>query len=154
MNESRLRQIIQEELMQYYLDEGAVQRFLSKINVKQMIKKTAANLKYAIGRAKVENIIAARIILNTLKEQKITPEEAKYLKEKSIDFAKVLNILGFQFLPGGNILLQIVNKILKKYGINILPQGREVPDQYKDYKQQKLRKPTEPQKPAEPQKVA
>jgi len=130
ITEARIQQIIQEEIADFYLDEGKISDFLKKIDVKKMVIKKAGELRKAVGRAKVENIIAAKIILSCLKDQTITAEEIKFLKEKSIDFVKVLNLLGFQFMPGGNMILQIANALLKKKGIYIFPQGREIPKAY------------------------
>lgn len=147
VTEARLQQIIQEEVETYFLEEGKIKDFLSKINIKQMVIKKAGELRKAVGRAKKENIIAAKIILTALRDQNISSEEATYLKQKSIDFAKVINLLGFQFIPGGNMILQIANALLKKKGVYIFPQGREIPDAYKtpEQKEQDQQKELEAQ---------
>lgn len=74
-----------------------------------------------------DNYVAAEILLKILERKQVSEEQIKFLKEQSIDFTKVLAIIGLQAVPGSSIVLILLEKEAKKYGIDILPNPRSTP---------------------------
>lgn len=65
--------------------------------------------------------VAAEILVHLLEEKVVNKEQIHFLKEQSIDFTKVLALIGLQVIPGSSILLIILEKIAKSHGFSILP---------------------------------
>ena len=76
-----------------------------------------------------DNYIAAEILIRLLEEKPVSTEQLKFLKDQSIDFTKVLALIGLQAVPGSSIGIILIEKLAEKHGFTLLPRpNRELPD--------------------------
>ena len=116
---NRLEQIIKEEIDNYLLEqqlieEGLGEWFKKKIEV---VKDKAAEIKKSGVREGYETVLAAKILLNIIKNKDASPEEVKFLKSQAADLAKVVTLLGLQPVPGNNIIIKLLDTVFKKFNI-------------------------------------
>jgi len=75
------------------------------------------------------NYTAAEILLRLLDQQPISEEQIKFLKEQSIDFSKVLTLIGLQVVTGSSVAILLLEKIGKRHGFTLFPKpNKSVPD--------------------------
>ncbi len=116
---NRLEQIIKEEIDSYLLEQQLIEEglgdwFKNKI---QVVKDKASELKKAGVREGYETVLAAKILLNIIKNKDASPEEVKFLKSQAADLAKVVTLLGLQPVPGNNVIIKILDSVFKKFKI-------------------------------------
>ena len=81
----------------------------------------------AFKREAHETQLASKILLHLIEGHKETPEQIKFLKEQSIDFGKVLIIIGLQAVPCSSVAIIALEKIGQKHGFTIFPKAQEAP---------------------------
>ena len=116
---NRLEQIIREEvdiylLEQKLIDENLGSWFKDKIKV---IKDKALEFKKSGVREGYETVLAAKILLNIIKNKDASPDEVRFLKSQASDLAKVVTLLGLQPVPGNNIIIKLLDSVFKKFNI-------------------------------------
>lgn len=93
------------------------------------LRKRIATLGTDIKWEANKNYVAAKILVLLLENKPVSVEQIKFLKEQSIDFTKVLAIIGLQAVPGSSFAIILLEKIGKKYGFTILPKAdRKLPN--------------------------
>jgi hypothetical protein len=85
------------------------------------VKKTAI-------REKKETIVAARILRRYLLGKELSAEELKFLKEQSIDLARILPIVAAQAVPAPIPITPFLITLGKKVGIDLIPKEQLIPD--------------------------
>ena len=68
-----------------------------------------------------DTFIAAEILLRFLEEKPVSEKQIIFLKAQSIDFVKVLALLGLQAVPGSSVAIIALEKIGEKHGFSIIP---------------------------------
>lgn len=86
-------------------------------------KEKLALLVSDIKLEEMDNHIAAEILIRLLEKRPVSSEEIIFLKEQSIDLAKVLTLLGLQVIPGSSIVIIMLEKIAEKHGFTLLPKS-------------------------------
>lgn len=111
-----IRKIIKESLW------DKIKNFDIKKKIEELPSKTwdaAKNIKILAVREGKESALAAKILFKILKRGNVKREEVMFLKAQSIDLARIVAILGLAAIS--SIIPIILEKILKPYGISILP---------------------------------
>lgn len=99
-----------------------------KIEVLKLRKKIGT-LELDIKLEAGDDYIAAEILIRLLENREVTHEQISFLKDQSIDFTKVLAIIGLQAIPGSSIGIILLQKIAEKHGFSLLPDpNRTAPD--------------------------
>ena len=124
-----------EELVKYALEEDASEisgkpirtrprRVWTKLSlVIQRVRKTA-------GREKRETIVAAKILRRYVVHQDITEEEKQFLKEQSIDLARIIPIVLVQAVPAPIPITPFLIMFGKKVGIDLVPKEQKIPQMH------------------------
>lgn len=86
------------------------------------------NVRTSAIRERKETVIAARILRDHLKGKEITEEEKRFLREQSIDLARILPIVAVQAIPAPVPVTPLLIALGKKIGVNVLPTEQEVPE--------------------------
>ena len=102
-----------------------------KLDVKKLTSNLISFTKREAKETRIAAKIVAKIIGNYFKVDKdvVTEKEIKFLKEHSVDLAKIIPIIAS--LPTPIPYFQIA-LILKKFGVDILPTEKdlEIPDNH------------------------
>ena len=97
------------------------------------IAKILKSVKDTAVREGNETAVASKIVAKFVREGEITEEEKEFLKNQSIDLAKLVSIVASQAIPVPALTPALI--ILgKKIGIDLLPKGQEIPEEYKKKK--------------------
>ncbi len=102
---------------------------MSTEKIKEEVGKLRAHFETLKTDTKLEiedTHVAAEILLRLLEEQNVSKEQITFLKEQSVDFGKVLAIIGLQAVPGSSIALIVLEKIGQKHGFSIFPDPNKV----------------------------
>jgi len=89
-----------------------------------MTKIEAALRDFAtkVGNEAEETKEAGSIIRRHLAGEKISPEDNKILKAQMFDIMKGVGIgIPILVIPGATIIVPVIIRVAKKYGINIMP---------------------------------
>lgn len=104
------------------MNEAEVKLALEKLHEKWK------RLKLDIALEGKDNRIAAEILLCLLREKPVSNEQLRFLKDQSVDFSKILVLIGLQAIPGSSIGIIALEKTAEKYGFTLLPQpDRKIP---------------------------
>jgi hypothetical protein len=99
-----------------------------KIDVSKLREKIGV-LELDVKLEGHDDQIAAEILVRLLEKRPVSDEQINFLKEQSIDFAKVLALIGLQAIPGSSIAIIFLEKAAEKYGFSFLPKpNRKIPD--------------------------
>lgn len=99
-----------------------------KVDVSKL-KQRLATLGKDFRSGANKNYVAAKILILLLENKPVTQEQIHFLKGQSIDFTKVLAIIGLQAVPGSSLAIIVLERIGKKYGFSILPKkDRQIPN--------------------------
>jgi hypothetical protein len=99
-----------------------------KIEVAKL-RKAMANLKLDAELERHDNYIAAEILLKLLEKKPVSNPQIEFLKNQSIDFSKVLAIIGLQVIPGSSIAIVLLEKVAEKHGFSLFPDpNRKIPE--------------------------
>lgn len=86
--------------------------------------KTLGGIKnietYSVAEAR-DTFIAAEILLSLLEDKPVSEKQILFLKTQSIDFVKVLTLLGLQAVPGSSVAIIALEKIGEMHGFRIIP---------------------------------
>ena len=74
-----------------------------------------------------DTLVAGEILLLLLEGKQVSEEQLTFLKKQTIDFTKVLAIIGLQAVPGSSIAIIALQKIGEKHGIDIIPKPTAPP---------------------------
>ena len=85
------------------------------------------NISSATKREAKETYLASEILLKLSKGEDVSPEQIRFLKQQSVDFAKALTLIGLQAIPGSSIAIVALEKVAKKYGFTLFPQAQKEP---------------------------
>ncbi len=102
-----------------------------KQNISDEISKMSTDFKTLKNDGKIEGQdtqVAAKILLKFLESKPVTQEQITFLKTESIDFTKVLAIIGLQALPGSSVAIVILQKIAVKHGFSLFPEVIKDPE--------------------------
>jgi hypothetical protein len=102
------------------MDAKKIQEEVSKLRAKFTTLETDTKLEIR------DTHIAAEILLRLLEEQAVSKEQITFLKEQSVDFGKVLTLIGLQAVPGSSIAIIVLEKIGEKHGFSIFPYPNKV----------------------------
>ena len=92
------------------------------------LRKTLDNLKLDAKLERHDNHVAAEILLKFLEKKPVSNQQIEFLKNQSIDFTKVLAILGLQVIPGSSIAIVFLQKVAEKHGFSLFPDpNRKIP---------------------------
>ena len=91
------------------------------VKVKDKAVDKVKNARDAVIRERKETMLAAKILINILRRREASDKEIQFLKKQSIDIAKIVGLMGLQFIPLATSALILLKTILKKYGINFSP---------------------------------
>ena len=104
------------------LEAGIVKREAGKLRKKLISLKTSATSEAR------ETYVAAEILIKLLEDKPVSEEQIKFLKEQSVDVAKVLAIIGLQAVPGSSIAIIVLERFALKHGFTLFPKTRKMPD--------------------------
>lgn len=100
--------------------------------LKQKFEEEMNRIKHLGEESKRElqdNYAAAKILLKFLEEKPVSADEIQFLKAQSVDFTKVLVLIGLQAVPGSSIAIITLEKIGKQHGFTLFPNpDRTIPD--------------------------
>ncbi|HWY36088.1 MAG TPA: hypothetical protein VNX68_15695 [Nitrosopumilaceae archaeon] len=82
----------------------------------------------AFKREAHETQLASKILLHLIEGHPETPEQISFLKEQSIDFGKVLVIIGLQAVPFSSVAIIALEKIGQKHGFTLFPKAQVDPN--------------------------
>ncbi len=102
-----------------------------KQDINQELSKTSKDFKHLKTDAITEGQdtqVAAKILLLLLENKPVTPKEISFLKSESIDFTKVLALIGLQAIPGSSIAIVVLQKIAVKHGFSLFPKIVDNPE--------------------------
>ena len=97
--------------------EGVVKDYVSK--KQEDFKKSWKSFVFNAKKEGKETVEATKIIGKLLSKKEVTKDEIKFVKEQSLDLAKIVSLMAM-----GAVSMAIpiaLEKILKKYGISIMP---------------------------------
>jgi hypothetical protein len=94
---------------------------------KELLKKDIRELGAETKLEAYDTYVAGEILLLFLENKKVTNKQIIFLKKQSIDFSKVLVLIGLQAIPGSSAAIIVLQKIGEKHGINIIPKPIEPP---------------------------
>jgi hypothetical protein len=102
----------------------------------EKIKIDVVKLREKIGHLELDvklegrdDYIAAEILIRLLENRQVSPEQLNFLKGQSIDFTKVLALIGLQAIPGSSLAIIVIEKLAEKHGFSLFPNpNRETPD--------------------------
>ena len=122
-----------KDIVQYALltEEITVEVRTEKGNVWTRVRRVITNVRMASRRERIETVVAARILKKFILTRDITEEEKAFLKEQSIDIARILPIVAVQAVPAPVPITPFLIMLGKKIGIDIVPKEQEIPDEYK-----------------------
>ncbi|MFV0564995.1 MAG: hypothetical protein ACK5NB_04080 [Flavobacteriaceae bacterium] len=103
-----------------------------KEQISQALNKTSKDFGNIKTDAKIEGedvYVAAKILLLFLENKPVTPQQISFLKTESIDFTKVLALIGLQAVPGSSVAIVILQKIALKHGFSLFPSLINNPEQ-------------------------
>ncbi|MBI1224972.1 MAG: hypothetical protein GC192_07015 [Bacteroidetes bacterium] len=102
------------------------------------IEKIKADALLAIGKFKSietfseeeghDTYVAAEILVMLIDDKPVSEEQLEFLKKQSIDFTKVLALIGVQAVPGSSLALVFLEKIAEKHGFSLIPKPLDAPD--------------------------
>ena len=102
--------------------------------IRSQIEKDKNKLEYEINGLKTytisesyDTLVAGEILLLLLEGKEVSEEQLTFLKKQTIDFTRVLAIIGLQAVPGSSIAIIALQKIGEKYGIEIIPKPTAPP---------------------------
>ena len=102
--------------------------------IRSQIAKDKNKLEHEINGLKTytrsesyDTLVAGEILLLLLEGKDVSEEQLTFLKKQTIDFTKVLAIIGLQAVPGSSIAIIALEKIGRKYGIDIIPKPTAPP---------------------------
>ncbi len=75
-----------------------------------------------------DDYAAAQILVLFLEDKPVSETDIVFLKKQSIDFAKVLALIGLQAIPGSSVALVVLQKAAEKHGFSIFPDPEKAPD--------------------------
>ncbi len=93
-------------------------------NLKEDILKAKEKIKTFEIEAKEEgrdDYVAAEILVRFLEDKPVSEVQIEFLKKQSIDFAKVLALIGLQAVPGSSVAIVLLEKIGKNMGFPFFP---------------------------------
>ena len=92
------------------------------------LRKKLKNLQSAATEEARETYVAAEILVRLLEDKPVSKEQIKFLKEQSVDVAKVLALVGLQAVPGSSAGIIVLERIAKRYGFTLFPKTQQRPD--------------------------
>lgn len=98
--------------------------------IKARIAAEAARIKKLGTASRIEarnNYIAAKILIRMIEQKDVSPADIGFLKSQSIDFAKVLALIGLAAVPGSSVAMILLAEAGRKYGFSIFPNTRIEP---------------------------
>lgn len=104
------------------------------MNLLDHIRQQLDNLRASAKGEYSETVVAGRILLDMIKGDKPTQEEVRFVRSQSMDLLRILGIAGTTVVPGSSVMLIALEKMLKPYGISILPSKHETPKSLKEYR--------------------
>jgi hypothetical protein len=87
------------------------------------------------NRERKETVIAAKILKRYILGKDLSKEELKFLKEQSIDLARILPIVAAQAVPAPVPITPFLIALGKKIGLDLVPKEQKVPDSMKEKRQ-------------------
>lgn len=103
-------------------EEGKPKAKIHSVTFWERIKTTVRKVGSTAKREKEETIIAVRILTRYVRDKEsISPEELKFLKDQSIDLARILPIVAVQAVPAPVPITPFLIAFGKKIGIDVLP---------------------------------
>ena len=99
--------------------------------IKQDFELLKAKTKRFESEAKLEaddDYVAAEILIMFLDDKPVTTEQIIFLKKQSIDFAKVLALIGLQAVPGSSVAIVMLQKVAVKHGFSLFPNPEKAPE--------------------------
>lgn len=121
-----------ERLVDYACREEAIEIDGERVITKRAelwisIKKTAVKVGKTAKREKKETIVAAQILKKFILKKQVTDEEKKFLKEQSIDIARILPLVAVQAVPAPIPITPFLIALGSKIGINLVPKEQKMP---------------------------
>jgi hypothetical protein len=71
--------------------------------------------------------VAAGILLDLGKGDKVSNEQILFLKDQSVNLGKVFALISVQAIPGSSAAIIILEKIALKHGFTLFPQALKIP---------------------------
>lgn len=90
------------------------------------------NVKRHANRERKETVVAALILKKFVCGEHVSKEELKFLKDQSIDIARILPIVAAQAVPAPVPITPFLIALGKKIGIDLVPKEQQIPDSMKD----------------------
>jgi hypothetical protein len=100
----------------------------------EALKSKLAKLRERAQEEYRETIVAGEILHDIISQREVTEEEAKFLKEQSIDLLKTMGVLGVSVLPMSTVVLIGIERTLRPHGMTIFPKKHELPRSLMEYK--------------------
>lgn len=91
------------------------------------LKESLKSVRNTAKRERKETAIAIKILRRYLLYKEISEEEKKFLKEQSIDIARLLPLVAVQAIPVPVPITPLLIGLGKKIGIDLIPKEQKLP---------------------------
>lgn len=92
------------------------------------LKAGLKSVRTTAKRERKETVIAVKILRRYLLYREISDDEKRFLKEQSIDIARLLPLVAIQAIPVPVPIAPLLIGLGKKIGIDLMPKEQKLPD--------------------------
>lgn len=127
ISDQELQRLIEYACREEAIDIDGEKVITRRAELWNSIKKTAVKVRKTAKREKKETIVAAQIIKKFILLKEVTDEEKKFLKEQSIDIARILPLVAVQAVPAPVPITPFLIALGSKIGLDLVPKEQKMP---------------------------
>lgn len=84
-------------------------------------------LRQSVSSEAKETVHAVKILRRLLNNKPVSDKEITFLKNQSLDFTKILALVGVQAIPGSSIAVIALERVAQKNGFSLFPTNQQIP---------------------------